>query len=82
MNGVFHRMAANGIVAIAGGRGDFGAATEGRRDKKPHIAARSGGCFDWCFWNTAHISGSEREERVSELSNDFRESRTSQRERP
>lgn len=78
----FHRRTGSGIVAIAGGRGGAGATTEGRRDKKPHIAARSGGCFDWLFRERAHIADFQREARIWELSNDFCESCTSQPERP
>ncbi|MDX3927932.1 hypothetical protein [Rhizobium sp. LC145] len=79
---VFRRSAANGVVAIAGRRGGASPTTGGRRDKKPHIAARSVGCFDWLFRNVTHITALEREERVCELSNDFRENRTSQRKTP
>lgn len=79
---VFRRSAANGVVAHAGGRGGPAASTEGRRDKKPHIAARTVGCFDWLFRNVTHITAFEREERICELWNDFCDNRTSQRKTP
>lgn len=77
MSIVFSRFAECAIVECAGSRGFSPATTEGRRDKKPHIAARSGGCCDYDFWNFAHIAEITCEARAVNLSNAFNEYRTS-----
>lgn len=82
MNIVFPRFAAHAIVDLAKGWRAGQATTAGRRDKKPHIAARSGGCSDYDFWSSAHIAKNACNVRVSYFVNDFSENRTSQRERP
>lgn len=73
-------VAASGwIVGIAGWGGARGDTTEGRQDKRPHIAAWAVGCFDWLFPGFPHIAGHKCEVRTLNLSNYFNESRTSQR---
>lgn len=73
-------VAASGwIVRIAGWGGAWGDTTEGRQDKRPHIAAWAVGCFDWLFPGFPHIAGHKCEVRTLNLSNYLNESRTSQR---
>ncbi|WP_454918759.1 hypothetical protein [Xanthobacter sediminis] len=57
-------------------------ATDGRQDKKPHIAALAVGCLASFFQTTLHVADQLRDVCGSNLTNDFRTDRTSQRERP
>ncbi|WP_412771666.1 hypothetical protein [Nitrobacter sp.] len=77
MSIVFPRFASNAIVDMAKGCGAAQATTARGRDKKPHIAARSGGCCDYDFWSFAHIAETAREVRAANLSNAFNEYCTS-----
>lgn len=77
MNIMFSRFAEYTIVESAGSDGASQATTEGGRDKKPHIAARSGGCCNYDFLSFAHIARSAREVRVVNLSNTLNEYCTS-----
>ncbi len=49
------------------------------QDKRPHIAARSVGCFDWVFSPFVHIAIAKRDVYPGELSCTFNGNRTSQR---
>ncbi|WP_454618588.1 hypothetical protein [Bradyrhizobium cenepequi] len=64
MSIVFPRFAANAIVGGAKGRWADQATTEGRQDKKPHIAARTVGCFVSDFFACPHIAGHHRNVRA------------------
>lgn len=77
MSIVFSRSAACAIVEHAGSRGCPPATTEGRQDKKPHIAAWTVGCFGSAFSDFLHIADQYRDVRVSYFTNDFSEYRTS-----
>lgn len=79
MNVVCLRVAACVLVEMAGSCGAAEATTEGRRDKKPHIAARSGGCSDYDFWIFAHTAVNTCEVRDLNFSCDFSGNPTSQR---
>ncbi len=79
MNGVFHAMLANVIVAHAEWRGGEAETSGLRQDKKPHIAAWTVGCFDWLFSGFPHIAGHKCDVRTLNLSNVFKENCTSQR---
>lgn len=79
MNGVFHTMLANVIVAHAEWRGGAVATSELWQDKNPHIAAWTVGCFDWLFSGFPHIAGHKCDVRTLNLSNIFNETCTSQR---
>lgn len=60
---------------------DFGGTlqetTEGRQDKKPHIAAWTVGCFVYSFWIFLHIAQLCRDVYALPLSRNFSEYRTS-----
>lgn len=77
MSIVCPRLASNAIVDMAKGWRAGQATTAGRRDKKPHIAARLGGCSDYVFWSFAHIVETACEVRAVILSNAFNECCTS-----
>jgi hypothetical protein len=77
MSIVFPRVAACAIVECAGSRGCPLATTEGRQDKKPHIAAWTVGCFVFAFSDFLHIAALCRDVRVSHFANDFSEYCTS-----
>lgn len=77
MNIVFPRCAANAIVEDAGSRGCSPATTEGRQDKKPHIAAWTVGCFVSVFSDFLHIAAQCRDVRMFIFVSDFSEYRTS-----
>lgn len=77
MSIVFPRFAANAIVDRAKGRGADQATTEGRQDKKPHIAAWTVGCVVCGFSDLLHIADHRRDVRVFHFANDFSEYRTS-----
>jgi hypothetical protein len=77
MSIVFLRCAANAIVEHAGSRGCSPATTEGRQDKKPHIAAWAVGCFVSVFSVFLHIAAHHCDVRAFHFSNDFSEYRTS-----
>ncbi|AYM83987.1 hypothetical protein G6L67_00155 [Agrobacterium tumefaciens] len=79
MNGVFHTMPANVIVAHAGWRGGAAATSGSWQDKNPHIAAWTVGCFDWLFSGFPRIAGHKCDVRTLNLSNVFNETCTSQR---
>ncbi|MNL29955.1 hypothetical protein D3C87_1516660 [compost metagenome] len=70
------------IVGIAVLGGEAGETTEGRQDKRPHIAAWTVGCFDWLFSGFPHIAGHKCDVRTLNLSNIFNETCTSQRVTP
>jgi hypothetical protein len=70
------------IVGIAGWVGAAGETTEGRQDKRPHIAAWRVGCFDWPFSGFLHLAGHSRDVRSCNSSNDFNKICTSQRVTP
>lgn len=73
-------VAASGwMVGIAGWGGAWGDTTEGRQDKRPHIAAWAVGCFDWLFSGFPCIAGYQCDVRTLELSSGFNGTRTSQR---
>lgn len=77
MSIVFPRCAANAIVEHARSRGCSPATTEGRQDKKPHIAAWAVGCFVSAFSDLLHIAHHRRDVRVLHFANDFSEYYTS-----
>ena len=77
MSIVLPRFAACAIVEHAGSRGCSPATTEGRQDKKPHIAAWTVGCFVSVFSDCLHIARHRSDVRVFSLANDFSEYRTS-----
>jgi len=77
MSIVFPSFAANAIVEDAGSRGCSPATTEGRQDKKPHIAAWTVGCFVCGFSDLLHIADQHRDVRVFHFANDFSKYRTS-----
>jgi hypothetical protein len=77
MSIVFPRCAANAIVERAGSRRCSLATTEGRQDKKPHIAAWTVGCFVSAFSDFLHIADHHRDVRIFIFANDFSEYRTS-----
>ncbi|MCB1414109.1 MAG: hypothetical protein KDJ76_13335 [Xanthobacteraceae bacterium] len=77
MSIVFPRCAANAIVEHAGSGGCSPATTEGRQDKKPHIAAWTVGCFVSDFFDFLHIADHRRDVRVCIFAKDFSEYRTS-----
>lgn len=77
MSIVFPRFAACAIVDMAKGSDADPATTEGRQDKKPHIAAWTVGCFVSVFSDFWHIADHRRDVRVSYFANDFSEYRTS-----
>jgi hypothetical protein len=77
MSIVLPRFAASAIVECAGSRGFPPATTEGRQDKKPHIAAWTVGCFVCGFSDLLHIADQHRDVRVIHFANDFSEYRTS-----
>ena len=77
MSIVFPRCAANAIVEHAGSGGCSPATTEGRQDKKPHIAAWTVGCFASAFSDFLHIVDRRHDVRVFIFANDFSEYRTS-----
>lgn len=58
---------ANRLVAMTEEGGRAEEATEVWQDKRPHIAARTVGCFDWVFWPSAHIVRERRDVCSSEL---------------
>lgn len=58
---------ANGLVVTVAECGEAGKTTEVWQDKRPHIAARTVGCFDWVFWPSAHIVGARLDVRTGEL---------------
>jgi len=77
MNIVFLRFAECATVDMAEGRRADQATTEGRQDKKPHIAAWTVGCFVCGFSDFSHIADHRRDARVFHFANDFSEYRTS-----
>ena len=77
MSMVFPRFAANASVECVGSRGCSPATTEGRQDKKPHIAAWTVGCFVCGFFDLLHIADHRRDVRVFYFVSDFSEYRTS-----
>ena len=77
MSIVFPRFATLAIVDMAKGSGAGQTATEGRQDKKPHIAAWTVGCFVSAFSDLLHIADQHRDVRVFHFANDFRVYRTS-----
>lgn len=77
MSIVLPRSAACAIVECAGSRGFPPATTEGRQDKKPHIAAWTVGCFVSVFSAFIHIADHRRDVRVFHFANDFSDYRTS-----
>jgi hypothetical protein len=77
MNIVFPRFATLAIVDMAKGSGAGQTTTEGRQDKKPHIAAWTVGCFVSVFSVFLHIAAQCRDVRVFHFPNDFNECRTS-----
>jgi len=79
MNGVFHAMRANVIVAHAEWQEGAAATSDLGQDKRPHIAAWTVGCFDWLFSGFPHIAGHKCDVRTPNLLNIFNETRTSQR---
>ncbi|MHB2266298.1 hypothetical protein [Aliihoeflea sp. 2WW] len=79
---VLSRFAWCAIARIAVLCGAAAQPTEGGRDKKPHIAARSGGCCCGVFRDFARIADQAREVRGLRLFNGFSETRTSQRKSP
>ena len=79
---VFLRFAECAIAGVAGRCGATRHERRGRRDKKPHIAARSGGCCCRVFRDFAHIEDRAREVHALRLFNGFSETRTSQRKWP
>jgi hypothetical protein len=81
MSVVFPRFAASAIVEHAGSRGCSPVTTEGRQDKKPHIAAWTVGCFVCDFFNLLHIADHYQDVCVFHFSNDFSEYRTSRGQR-
>lgn len=82
MNIVVSRIVRCSIVGIAGCCGAAGSDRLGGRDKKPHIAARSGGWFCKAFLDAAHIALHDREGRSLNLSNSFNAGCTSQLSTP
>lgn len=82
MNGVFHAMLANVIVAHAGWWGGAASTSDLRQDKRPHIAAWAVGCFDWLFPGFPHIADYACDVHTLNLSNIFNETCTSQRVTP
>jgi hypothetical protein len=76
------RFAACAIASVAGRCGAGAQPAEGGRDKKPHIAARSGGCCCKDFRDFAHIADQAREVRGLRMFNGFNETRTSRRKWP
>jgi len=81
MNIVFPRFATLAIVAMAKGSGAGQTTTEGRQDKKPHIAAWTVGCFVCRFSDFLHIADHRRDVRIIHFANDFSEYRTSRVQR-
>jgi hypothetical protein len=79
MNGVSLADLANEIVAMAKPSGRAGKATGLWQDKRPHIAARTVGCFDWVFWPSAHIVNVRRDVPASESTFFINDNRTSHR---
>ena len=77
MSIVYPRFAVYAIVEQARSRRCSPATTARRQDKKPHIAARSGGCCDYDFWSFARIAAIACEVRAVNLLNAFSENRTS-----
>lgn len=77
MSIVLPRFAASAIVECAGSRGFPPATTEGRQDKKPHIAAWTVGCFVSAFSDFLHIAAQCCDVRVFIFANYFSEYRTS-----
>jgi hypothetical protein len=77
MSIVLPRSAACAIVECAGSRGFPPATTEGRQDKKPHIAAWAVGCFVCGFSDFLHIADHHRDVRMFIFVSDFSEYRTS-----
>ncbi len=75
---VVSRVAECTIASVARSCGAAGSDRLGGRDKKPHIAARSGGWFCWHFRAFAHIALHDREGRSFNLSNSFNAGCTSQ----
>ncbi|MQX55688.1 hypothetical protein [Sinorhizobium meliloti] len=67
------------IVATVAERGKAWKTTEAWQDKRPHIAARTVGCFDWVFWPSAHIVGARRDVRTGELPRNITANCTSRR---
>lgn len=65
------------IANIAGCCGATRSDRLGGQDKKPHIAARSVGCFACAFWSFLHIVHHECDVRLVDLSSDFSADRTS-----
>lgn len=74
---VVSRVAECAIAGVARHCGAAGNDRSGRQDKKPHIAARTVGCFACAFWSFPHIAHHEREVRSFDLSRDFSPDRTS-----
>jgi hypothetical protein len=74
---VIQRAIANAIVEDAGQSGEPKAATEGRQDKKPHIAAWTVGCFDLSFCLFSHLAPVRCEVCTAILACHFNENRTS-----
>ncbi|RVI14545.1 hypothetical protein CN200_19670 [Sinorhizobium meliloti] len=70
---------ANGLVVTVAECGEAGKTTEVWQDKRPHIAARSVGCFDWIFPGFPHITAGKRDVRIGKLLCTFNGNRTSQR---
>ncbi len=79
---VVSRVGECAIASVAGCCGAAGSDRLGRRDKTPHIAARSGGWFCWRRRAFAHIALHDREGRSLNLSNSFNAGCTSQLSMP
>jgi hypothetical protein len=69
---------ANGLVVTVAECGEAGKTTEVWQDKRPHIAARSVGCFKWFFPAFPHIIISKRDVRIGKLLCGFNGNCTSQ----
>ena len=79
---VVSRVVECAIACVAGCCGTAGSDRLGRQDKKPHIVARTVGCFACAFWSFSHIAHHERDVRLLDLSSDFSADRTSRPRMP
>lgn len=79
MNLVVRGGLTNVIVAHAGWRGGAAVTSELWQDKRPHIAARTVGCFDWLFFGFPYIAGHKCDVRALNLLKIFNETCTSRR---
>ncbi len=70
------------VASVAGCCQTAGNDRLGRQDKKPHIAARTVGCFASLFWSFPHIADHERDVRSLDLSSDFSADHTSRARTP